>query len=144
MRIIGFNIKKISADKKKPLKGKIDIKSNIDLKNITQENVSISDKSAINFEFAFTVGYEPKLAEIEILGNVVALDEEDKFKDILKEWKKKKLNPEIKIPLFNFIMEKCNLKALHLEEELSLPLHIPLPKLQSQPTSNNNPANYAG
>ena len=29
----------------------------------------------------------------------------------------------------NFIMEKCNLKSLQLEEDLALPWHVPLPKI---------------
>jgi hypothetical protein len=33
---------------------------------------------------------------------------------------------------FNFILDKCNIKSLHLAEELGIPLHIPLPRLTQQ------------
>ena len=67
----------------------------------------------------------------------------DCWKVLKKDWKKKKFNHPVKLPLFNFIMEKCNLKALQLEEEVSLPFHIPMPKLAPAP-NQENPANYAG
>jgi len=38
----------------------------------------------------------------------------------------------MRVPLFNFIMNKCNIKALYLEDEMGLPLHIPLPKISTE------------
>ena len=146
MKIIGFNITKILAERKNPIKGKLEVKSNVDIKDISKESVPISDNEALKFEFEFTINYNPKFADIIIAGSVLALDDEDDSKEILKQWKKRKFEHKLKLPLFNFIMEKCNLKAFQLEEELSLPLHIPLPKLRPQQDqeSNKNPANYAG
>jgi hypothetical protein len=151
MRIIGFNIKKLSAERKNPVKGNLEIKSGLNIDDIQKEEVNISDKNSLRFDFTFTIDYTPDIGKIEIKGSVIALDEKEESKEILKDWKKKKFNHPIKLGLFNFIMEKCNLKALQLEEEISIPFHIPFPKLapaqnqnQQQAGKNENPANYAG
>jgi hypothetical protein len=129
MKIIGFNIEKISGERKKPTKGKIEVKSNIDIKNIEKQDIKISNQPGLKFDFSFTIFYDPKVADIEIAGSVLVIDEKDEGKNILKDWKKKKFEHPVKFPLFNFIMDKCNLKALQMEEDLTLPMHIPLPKL---------------
>lgn len=150
MKIIGFSIKKISAERKSDVKGKLEIKSGLNIDDITKDEIPISDKPAIKFDFTFSVDYTPDVAKIEIKGTIVALDEKDESKDILKNWKKKKFDHPVKLPLFNFIMDKCNLKSIQLEEEIGLPFHIPFPKLAPSPKQNpqnpenNNPANYAG
>lgn len=150
MQIIGFTIKKISAERKNPIKGKIEVNSDISIKDIQKESINISSKPALKFDFVFIVDYKPQIASIEVAGSVVVLDENNETKKILSEWKKKKFNHPIKVPLFNFIMNKCNLKSLLLEEELMLPLHLPLPKFaparqnQEQGQQQQGKANYAG
>ena len=149
MRIIGFNIKKITAEKKENPKGKLEIKQGLNIDNISEEELSLGDnKKSLKFDFTFKVDYSP-VGLIELTGSVLMMDEKDEGKEILKDWKKKKFDHAIKMSLFNFIMDKCNLKALSLEEEIGLPFHIPFPKLapaqnKSSDSKNNNPANYAG
>jgi hypothetical protein len=146
MKIIGFHINKISAERKSPIKGKLEVKSNIDIKDIVKEEVNISNKPGLKFDFEFIINYEPKVAEVTITGSVLAIDDKDESKEILKEWKKKKFTHEVKLHLFNFILDKCNLKAMQLEDELSLPTHIPLPKIRPQQDQQGQgtPANYTG
>jgi hypothetical protein len=143
MKIIGFNISKILVERKSPIKGKLEIKSGLDIENIEKDEVPISPTPALKFDFSYKLDYNPNIAKIEIKGSIVTLDDKDESKDILKKWKKKKFDHASKIPLFNFIMSKCNIKAIQLEDDLGLPLHIPMPKLKAQ-SDNNNPANYAG
>jgi hypothetical protein len=145
MRIIGFTINKIQAERKAVVKDKLEIKSGLNIEDITKEEIDISKDPAIKFNFTFSVDYEPSIAEIKIKGSVIAVDEKDDYKEIIKEWKKKKFTSPIKIPLFNFIMDKCSIKSLELEEQLGLPFHIPLPKLS--PVQAQNPettAKYTG
>jgi hypothetical protein len=52
------------------------------------------------------------------------------IKDFIKQWKQKKLPEEHRILIFNVILKKSNLKAMQLEDELNLPLHIPLPSVK--------------
>jgi len=145
MKIIGFTINKIQAERKNPVKDKLEIKSGLNIEDITKETVDISKNSAIKFDFTYSVDYTPDVAEIKIKGSVIAIDEKDESKDLLKEWKKKKFNSPLKIPLFNFIMDKCTIKSLELEEQLGIPFHIPLPRLTAAETQNpETRANYTG
>jgi len=153
MKIIGFNINKILIERKNPIKGRLEIKSNLDIKDIQEEKVPIFDKQlSLKFDFSFTVDYNPNIAKIEVNGSVITLEEKLEFEEILKDWKKKKFPSKLKIPLFNFILNKCNIKVIPLEEEMGLPLHIPFPKLRPEPERTNKstkstisgPANYTG
>ena len=141
MKIIGFTFEKISAERKEPKKGEIKINSNIDIRNITKEKISGFDEEVVKIEFEFTVNYEPDIAKILFKGYVMLSTDKDKLKEIVKKWKSKKLLEEIKIPLFNFILTKSNIKALQLEEELNLPTHVPLPRVKAEKDTNRSYVN---
>ena len=141
MQIIGFSIHKLSAERKSQVKGKINIKNNLNIEDINTEIVPLSKEPALKFDFIYDVVYEPDVAKLELKGSVLGLDEKGDSKEILKSWKDKKFESPIKLSLFNFIMGKCSLKALELEDQLGLPLHIPFPKIKSRPAG---PANYTG
>lgn len=133
MQIVGFNFDKILAEKKKKVEGKVEVKSNIDLKLIEQEKIEMfKDKEVLKFTFDFSISFSPGIAELSFKGNVLLMFEKDKVKEILKKWKSKKLEDEIKIPLYNIILKKCNLRALQLEEEFMLPTHIQMPKIRTE------------
>lgn len=132
MKVIGFNYNKIGIERKKPLKGKIDVKYKVDVSKVEEEKLNIlKDQPALKVSFKYEIFYEPKTAEIEFEGFVVLLVEKEKHKEILKSWKKKKLPDELRVPLFNLILTKSNLRALQLEEEIGLPTHIPMPKVKA-------------
>lgn len=61
-------------------------------------------------------------------------------KEILAVWKKdKKVSDAIMAQILNMALNKCNVKALVLADDLSLPPPIPLPKIESkneQPKGN--------
>ncbi len=138
MRIIGFNFRKITAERKKNLKGKIEIKTHMDVQKAEKENLEIAG-DILKFSYIYVIEYKPDQATISFEGEVlVKTDKEEQVKKILKEWKKKKLPEEVRILIFNFVMGKCNLKALQLEDEFALPPHIPLPRLSKQSTGKTN------
>jgi len=85
MKIIGFTINKIQAERKNPVKDKLEIKSGLNIEDITKETVDISKNSAIKFDFTYSVDYTPDVAEIKIKGSVIAIDEKGESKDLLKE-----------------------------------------------------------
>jgi hypothetical protein len=129
MRIIGFNLTKISGERKQNIKEKLEIKQNINIDDVSKETIPISKEEAIKIEFTFSIKYGSEFATIEFKGQIIALPDKDELKDILKEWKNKTLPETIKTGVFNFIMSKCNIKAVSLEDEMSLPIHIPMPKI---------------
>lgn len=133
MQILGFNFEKIKAERKSQAQGKLEISSNIDIKDIVQEKLDlVKEQVPIKISFEFSVKYKPEIAEIVLAGSILVLSEKDISKEILKKWKAKKIEESMRIPVFNFIMNKCNLKAMQLEEELTLPTHVPLPRIQQQ------------
>ncbi len=142
MQVIGFGFEKILAERKKEPKGKVNVKYDLKIEDVAKDSVSvIKDQEVVRFSFIFKVNYGPDFAEISLKGFVVLILGKNKLKEILKHWKKKKVPDDVRLPLFNFILTKCNLKALQLEEEIGLPTHIPLPKLRPKEAGN---ANYAG
>ena len=132
MQIIGFNLSKISIERQEKLEGKLEIKQNINIDDIIKDSISITKDDALKISFTFSINYGPKFADVEFKGTVVTIPDKDEMKKILKEWKDKKLPGDLKTGIFNFIMSKCNIKALSLEDEMGLPTHVPMPRIGPQ------------
>jgi len=131
MKVIGFNLSKILIQKKEKFEGKIEVNQNIDIKNISKDSISITKEDILKIDFAFNINYSNEAAKLEFEGNLLLIPEKEELKEILKSWKDKKISDNTRIPLFNFIMSKCNIKALSLEDDLNLPYHVPMPRLES-------------
>ncbi len=142
MRIIGFNFKKINAERKKDLKGKIEVKTHIDIEKIEKETLDIAG-DILRFSFLYSISYDPDHAKLSFEGTILAKpDQGEDVAKLIKEHNKKKHLPEdITLMIFNFIIGKCTLKALQLEEEFNIPPHIPIPKF-SKPQEGKT--NYTG
>ena len=132
MRIIGFNLTKILVQKQEKSEERLQISQNINIKDITEEKIPITENKALKISFNLIVEYSNNYAKIEFEGTILVLAEKDELKKILESWKSKKIIEQIRVPLFNFIMDRCNIKALQLEDELGLPFHVPMPKLTLQ------------
>lgn len=133
MKVIGFNLKKIVAEKNDNLPEKLQIHQNINIKDIQKEKVPISNQEALMIVFNFSIEYSEEYAKLEFEGNLILLPEKNELKDFLKSWKDKKIPETERAGLFNFIMSKCNIKALNLEDELGLPFHVPMPRVNPDP-----------
>ncbi|MBI4448133.1 hypothetical protein HY643_04075 [Candidatus Woesearchaeota archaeon] len=139
MPVIGFNLDKISGERKSPLKKDINIKTDMHIKDIKKEDINLGAKTSevARFEFEFSIVYEPKYADILIGGHILYAESDEKIKEILANWKKsKKIDEGLKLSLLNAILIKCNIKALLISQELGLPPPIRMPKLSSQPVAN--------
>ncbi|MBR9705764.1 hypothetical protein GOV14_01895 [Candidatus Pacearchaeota archaeon] len=133
MKIIGFVRSKISAERKEKIEGSLSIDQKIDIKDLVKEKNPFSDEiDAIRIKYTFSVIYSKKVAKIEFEGSVLVLPEKHEMDAFMKDWDSKKIPESLRVSIFNFILSKCSLKALALEEELSLPLHMQMPKLTSQ------------
>lgn len=144
MKIVGFNINKINIERQDSPAGEVKVQSKLDIENINEEQVPFNKTTVLRFDFFFNLNYEPKLGKLEIKGSLLILDEGE-LKDVLKEWKSKKtFSHASKIDILNYILSKCNLKAINLEEEVGLPLHIPFPKLALDFKKEDNRAKYTG
>lgn len=132
MKVVGFSFTKMSIEKESDKFENLKINTKIDITNVTQvkSDVFQSKENLIEIKFSYLINYDPKIAQISFAGNMLVLVDAKTAKNFQKEWKNKKFPEEHKILLFNVILKKSNLKALQLEDELNLPLHISLPSVK--------------
>lgn len=136
MKLAGFNFNKINAEKgskERPTDQKIN--TNVEILDITtKKSIFLKEKETyLVIQFSHNIKYGQDFAKIELSGNVALVLDSKMAKEILKEWKQKKMPVAFKIDLFNIILNKTNIRALPLEEEMNLPPHIPLPSLKHPP-----------
>lgn len=132
MRLAGFNFSKISVERLSESSNKIKINTKIDISKIDKFSPPSFEKELLRAEFSYILDYSPDFAKIEFKGFVLFYAEQDEIKEILGDWKKKKLSDNFQTILFNIILRKTNIKALELEDELNLPFHINLPSLKKK------------
>ena len=136
MAIVGFNLTKVLVERKESFEGKLNIKSKVNIEDIKKANMSISkDKDTLQLNFTFEILYEPSFAKVIFNGNILLLLEFKESKELLNKWKKKSniqdIDEATRESVYQLILRKCNIKAFSLEEELNLPMHIPL-QIQKQ------------
>jgi hypothetical protein len=131
MKIIGFDFTKMLAEKTGKSFSNLKIGNQINIKDIIElkEEVIKNKESVLDVSFIYDVIYEEDVGKISFEGRMLVVVDLKDAKEILKEWKDKKLQELFRIPLFNAILRKVGLKALQLEEELNLPPHFNLPFL---------------
>ena len=132
MALIGFHFKKMVAEKKKALTGKVNVNSNISVVNAKEAKVSMgkSKQAGIEFTFSFVVKYTPDIALIDLEGAVVYLGTEEKVKETLKEWENgKKIPHDVIEEVYNYLLVRCNVQALILGRDMQLPPHVQMPKV---------------
>ena len=131
MPIVGFNIEKITCERKSNLKGNLKVRHNVSLKDLKEEKIALAvQNTGVKVSFLFSVNYDPKFGEVNLEGHLLYLDTEEKVQNILNNWKKnKKIDPDLGTLFINTILTKCNIKALTFESEVNLPPHLPLPKV---------------
>ena len=132
MGILGSNYTKIHVEKRAPIKGKININSNILL--IDAKKVELSwgktKQNALRVEFEFKITYEPKTADITLNGELLYMAAPEAVEEMEKLWvKEKRLPKETTTEILNHLLSKCNLEALLLTREMNLPPPFPLPKV---------------
>ena len=132
MRIIGFNLTKILAERQEEDGQGIRVDQNIDIKDIKEEKIPITNNKALKIKFTLTVTYSKDFGKIELEGSIMTLPDTEEFKSIMDSWKDKKIPENMRLGIFNFIMVKCNVKALYLEDEMNMPLHVPMPRLTKE------------
>jgi len=140
MPIVGFNLEKINVEKKEPIKGQVKVKNNVSVKSVEGKELSLGNttKQGLKFNFEFSIIYDPKIGNIFLQGSILYIEEEKKVKDILKNWKKdKKIPNDIMVELINTILMRCTVKTLAFAQEVNLPSHLPLPRVNQKTDTSN-------
>ena len=130
--IIGFNFTNMSIDRKNNLVKGMKVRYDLNIESVTEASIPLSTKQkGLDFNFKFIIDYDPDIANISISGTVSYMVEEKESKEIWDEWKKtKRLPKKVSMPVLNLILDKCNIKALELEQDLALPTHLPMPSVK--------------
>ncbi len=132
MKLLGFNFTKISIEKKKDSLKDLKIENQVDITNVSEVNQDVlkSDDDFLAVTFKYVIDYKPEIARIEMVGSVLLSINSKIAKEVLKKWKGQDTPDEFRIPLFNVIFRKAGLKALELEDQLNLPLHMQMPAIR--------------
>ncbi len=143
--IVGFNFNKILVEKRKNLVKNLSIRYNLDFLDVKEESYPLKAKQkGASFDFRFTVKYNPDFASITIEGTINYMGDEKYVNNILSTWKKnKKLPREVYVGIVNFALDKCNVKALELSQDMNLPPHLPMPSVKVG-DKDENPKDYIG
>jgi hypothetical protein len=131
-RLLGFNFTKINVEKNPKFSGNLKVKSNINIKSIEKHKLELAKQDSLRIEFVFDVDYG-NLGKINLNGVMFITSDLKQIKDTLSKWKDTKATPtQLQVAIMNIILQKTSLKALELEEEIGLPHHIQLPRLQQK------------
>lgn len=125
------NIKyvKLLVERNDDFKGELKITPNINIKSIDKIKSESTKQEFLKVDFQFGVDYST-LGKIEIEGKIFFIMDSKTIKETIDGWKDKKMDNETNLLILNVIMQKASIKALSLEEEMGLPSHIQLPRLQ--------------
>jgi hypothetical protein len=136
MAIVGLNFKRMLIERKSSAKGKMNIKNNVSIKNVEKTSLALGkDKQdGLRFEFEFTSDYEPEIGSIVINGDVVDIRDAKVVEETVNAWNKdKKVAPEVMTPILNTVLSKCNIQAIILSKDMSMPPPVPMPKVNTAP-----------
>lgn len=140
MKLIGFNFNKINIEKFLNKSQELKINTGIDISKISeiQTGVFKTNEGVLEVGFDYFINYEPNFAKIEFSGSLLVSIDPKMAKDVLKNWKDKKIPDGFRVDLFNLIMRKSSIRALEFEEEMNLPYHIPIPTLKNSENSTDD------
>jgi hypothetical protein len=140
MRLVSFNFNKISIEKFKNNSENIKFNTKIEISSIDSLKADVFKfkEDLIKIDFTYTVLYEPEFAKLDFAGTFILSVDSKTAREILSSWKDKKTSEEFRKIIFNIILKKANIKALQLEDELGLPIHIHLPTFKQIEEKDNN------
>jgi len=124
-----FRFSRQSVERNEEFNGKLKITPNINIKNIEKFKSENSKQESLKVDFKFEVDYNG-LGKVSLEGRMFLIVSAQVLKEAVDGWKNKKLDNEINLLILNVIMQKSSVKALQLEEEIGLPFHVQLPRLQ--------------
>ena len=127
MKFIGFNFSKILIERLNEKAIGEKISTSLDISSIEKiPNTLNLNEAILNIKFSYSIKYNPEVAKIELKGNVLFTDILESVDKVVKGWENKEMDNNFKVSLFNIILKKANIRALQLEDDLSLPPHMPL------------------
>lgn len=137
MAIVGFNFTKLNIENKGVFKASEKISSDLKINDVVAEKTAVDiSKDLIKFLFEFSIDYAGSGNAI-LSGEVVYLDDPEKIKTILQNWKDQKaVHADLLQQVLNTVLFRCNIKALTMAQDVNLPPHFQLPRVDKEPIVN--------
>lgn len=134
MAIVGFNFTKLNIENKGVFKPSEKISSDLKINDVVAEKTAVDvSKDLVKFLFEFSIDYAGSGNAI-LSGEVVYLDEPEKIKAILQNWKDQKaVHADLLQQVLNTVLFRCNIKALTMAQDVNLPPHFQLPRVDKEP-----------
>ena len=134
MAIVGFNFTKLNIENKGQFKANEKISSDLKIDDVVIEKTGADEsKDLIKFIFGFVIDYAGS-GNALLAGEVVYLDEPDNIKEILKNWTEQHaVKAELLQQILNTVLFRCNIKALTMSQDVGLPPHFKLPRVEQEP-----------
>jgi len=128
MSVVAFNFTKIAGERRQPEQGKLSVNNQTKLLSIKES--PLGSQKALLFTFEHVTEYEPKLATITMVGEVLVLSNEAEIKETLELFSKQKpINKVLTEKVFNNILTRVSLQALLMARDLNLPAPFRLPSV---------------
>ncbi|MBI4438859.1 hypothetical protein HY640_02925 [Candidatus Woesearchaeota archaeon] len=131
--IIGFSFNKITALKKNPITGQVDINNNALIRDVQESDFPLGKQKqkGLTFKFEFTSKYEPDIGELMLEGEILYLGDQKTHDEVIKSWKKSRNVPKpIMAEMMDTVLTRCNVEAIILSRDVNLPPPLPLPKVK--------------
>ena len=125
IKLIGSKFTKVSAERNPKFSGKLSIDQNIKILDVEKSQEA---KDAIKTTYSFSVDYK-ELGKVDVEGTLFISADQKTTKVLLRQWKNKALDTPEYIAITNAIIQKASIRAIELEEEMGLPIHLRLPTL---------------
>lgn len=134
MAILNFNFTKIDVERKANLSKEVKVESKTNIKDVKPSNIGAGAKQkAFVIEFQHEIKYEPNIGHIILGGSLLYLTTDESADELEKSWKDKKVLPkDVAVAVLNKVLNDCNIEALILSKEISLPAPIQLPKIKAE------------
>jgi hypothetical protein len=141
MPVVGLKFDGIDAKRKiETFKGEMKINTVPKIVSVKEIDVAAIGKKALAMGFEFRTEYQPDVADIQVNGEVIYVNDKEKA-ELLKGWKKdKKLPDAVGIEVLNHLFRHCLLKVSNIAEDLQLPPPLNFPMVKPK----TDQANYIG
>ncbi|MBW2998406.1 hypothetical protein KY321_02600 [Candidatus Woesearchaeota archaeon] len=133
MSIIGTNFTEITVKKNKNVVKGIKVNNNLGIKSIEKMDLSFgksNTQAGLKFVFEYVTKYEPEIANINLVGEVLLLESAETVEKVLDSWKNKKpVDEAIMTQVMNNALNKSTIKAIIFAQDMNLPAPVKLPKV---------------
>jgi hypothetical protein len=125
IKLIGSKFSKLEASRNSEFSGKVAMSNDIKILLIDRTK---EDKETLKIKYSYKVNYAD-LGYVLLEGFIFVTSDSKTNKNILKTFEDRQFDSEEQLIITNMIVQKASIRALQLEEEFNLPIHIKLPSI---------------